>query len=367
MLFYMPNLYPCHTGGMEVYNHSLVSHLPGEKVMVLTCCRKLRAPHIHYLSGRLFLVRRFGLGDLSLSISLLWHLLKHRGRFSVLYTAYTSNATYLGYILPLVKRLFGIPYVIHHHGGGMKPWKPGKPHRRLFREAWKVFAVSDTIRNEYERRSGRSIELVLPLLDFRVSPQSREELRYQHGLDSDSKIILYVGSLKPLKAPGVLVQAFINLGRELIEHEKLRLILVGQGPLLDDLRKKAEQEDFSSFILFTGLKRREEVSSYYRMADYYVIPSHFEGTPLSLLEAMANKLACIGSEVSGIKEIIKDGHTGLLFPKDDDRALATCMEHLILNDQLKSELQENTFEFFRTNYNYEQYLHQFMESLRHPG
>lgn len=360
----MPNMYPCHTGGMEVYNHSLVSNLTGDNVMVLTCCRKVKAPHIRYLTWRLFLIRRFGLGDLSLSLSLLWYLIRHRGRFSVIYSAYTSNAAYLGYILPLVKHIFGIPYVIHHHGGGMKPWKTGRPHRRLFREAWKVFAVSETIRSEYEKRSGRSIGLVLPLLEFRISSQSKETLRQKYSLEPDSKIILFVGSLKPLKAPGVLVQAFINLGRDQIINKKLRLIMVGQGPLLEELREKVSREGFTDFIMFTGLKQREEVASYYRLADYYVIPSHFEGTPLSLLEAMANKLACIGTDVNGIKEIIGDSQGGILFPKDDTQELTRCLEQLIHDDSLKIELQEKSYAYFRKNYNYEQYLHHFLEALQ---
>jgi glycosyltransferase involved in cell wall biosynthesis len=56
---------------------------------------------------------------------------------------------------------------------------------------------------------------------------------------------------------------------------------------------------------------------------------------------MANKLACIGTEVNGIKEIIGDSQGGILFPKDDTQELTRCLEQLIHDDALKIELQKN--------------------------
>ncbi len=363
VLFFLPYIYPCQTGGMEVFNHCLVTESGEERAKLLTCCNIIDYNNKKVISERIFGLRKYGFSKASITIELLLYLLFHRKEHSMIYASYTSKSGYLGITLSLAKLLFGIPYVVHNHGGGLLKWKPAWTHKLLFKNSMMNLAVSEEIKLENEKRTKRENIISLPLVRFKTSKNEKLEIRERLKIGEDSIVILFVGSLKQLKSPETLLKAFISLGSPFIHEKKLELVFAGKGPLKSMLEDKAKLSRLEDKIHMKGLVSRELIPDFYKMADVFVIPSHFEGTPLSLLEAMSNGLACAGTNVNGIKQVIQHAENGLLVEKDDSSGLASTLKELVLNEDLRLKLGKNARANFYEKYNYNDYLDNFYAML----
>ncbi|MCT0198467.1 glycosyltransferase [Synechococcus sp. CS-1325] len=107
-----------------------------------------------------------------------------------------------------------------------------------------------------------------------------------------------------------------------------RLVIVGDGPQRPALESQARQLGIEAWIRFEGFQA--DVMPYCRRARIFVLPSRFEGMPNALLEAMASGLTAIVTDASpGPLELVEHGHTGLVVPVENPRALAAAMEALL--------------------------------------
>lgn len=362
---FSPGLYPCETGGMEIfYYHLLRSINKRTSLLVFTCCKKIICEKIKFvkLNRRLFLFKRLGLGKMSLLISSFQKILVHRNKINVIHIAYTSDGGFYGYLFPSVKRLFKIPYILVVHGGGMREWRRLSGNRMLFRAADKIVAVSEVIRNEYEKRCQGKIDLIYPLVPFYKSASEKNILKNKLGFNTNDYIILVVGSIKPLKGSDIIIRAFMDIDRETIDRFFLKLVFVGDGPLLPELKKISKSHpDKNEAICFLGNVSNEKIADYYQLADMYVIASWYEGTPKSLLEAMYNGLPIIGSDVNGINNIISNRKNGLLFEKNNYSELKNKMLFLVKNKDNARELGKNAESDYKLNYSFSRTIDSFNE------
>jgi glycosyltransferase involved in cell wall biosynthesis len=97
--------------------------------------------------------------------------------------------------------------------------------------------------------------------------------------------------------------------------------------------------------------------------DVFCLPSFSEGLPVSLLEAMAAGVPVVGSEVAGIREVITHGKTGLLFPCDDDRRLASALLELAQETEMSNMLAANALERVMKQYSNTSWLVNYEEVL----
>jgi glycosyltransferase involved in cell wall biosynthesis len=337
ILFISPYLYPCHVGGVEVFNFHLIRALAKEhSVTVLsTCAGDIGGENISLIRVN---PRRCLFQKPSLLVEHVRFILKFREKIDLVHVPYMSRSWPYGLYLPALRHFFGIPYVLVLHGGGMLPWKPRLPHRLLFRHAAAIVAVSRAIQEEYAVRSGRSIQVIPPLIPFRPAVRSKPEIRQSLGYREDDLIIMTLGSVKEIKGSGLLQQAFYSLGADVLEKHRARLLVVGDGPLRRSLEEEAKQRHFEKWVKFLGSVPHERVREMYRLADVYVIPSLMEGAPLSLMEAMFNGLPVIGSDIESIRLLIQDGQNGLLFKKGDSRALSQKLGALMSDPDLRERL-----------------------------
>lgn len=365
IILYFPGLYPSQIGGMEIYNYylykALTLNIPDANIILLTNCKFLfNKKNILPLKNKLFLKTKFGLGTLS---TVLYYMFSRKFNWrdiKMIFIPYTSNFEYNAIAFILLKKIFNVQYVVHIHGGGLKKWKTYKLQQLFFKYAYKVAAVSTSIKEEYEKRIDKNIQIIPPLIPYYESRKLKNILQKEYFLDDYKKIILFVGSIKPLKAPEVLIKAFLQLGSDYINDNKLGLIMVGGGEMLEVLKEK-----YAKYlcIKFMGKVENEKVRDFYKMASIYVISSWFEGTPLSLLEAMFNKVACIGTNVSGINKIIKDEENGLLFEKNNEKELTQKLSLLIDNEEKCKSLGLNAKIYFEDNYNYPNYFEKILNFI----
>ena len=146
-----------------------------------------------------------------------------------------------------------------------------------------------------------------------------------------------VGRLAEVKDQSTLVEAFALLVTERPEaRARLRLVLVGDGPLYPKLREKVESLGIADLVWMTG--DRTDVPDLLRLMDIFVLPSLAEGISNTILEAMATRLPVIATQTGGNPELVEDGDNGLLVPVGDVQALSNAIEKMVADPALVSRM-----------------------------
>jgi glycosyltransferase involved in cell wall biosynthesis len=161
-----------------------------------------------------------------------------------------------------------------------------------------------------------------------ASPADAQAVRAKLGI-ADESILLAVGRLSKEKAHLDLVAAFARL-RETNRELKCKLVIVGEGPERGTLEAAARSRDINGDVIFTG--QQNDVQPFYAAADVFVLPSHSEGSPNVLLEAMAANLPIVATAVGGVPEIVENNESAVLVPANDPNAMAAAIAR-VLNDQ----------------------------------
>lgn len=345
ILIFSPQLYPCKIGGMELFNYYFIKYLSKcHDISVLTNCNRFEIKEVNFIQNKKKNIIFFYLNTF---IKLVFNR-----NFDLIIFPYTSNSPLI-YPFLLFNMIFRIHYIIIIHGGGMYQWRPVFFQKKFFKEAFDIIAVSKPIKLEYEKRIEKDIKLIPPLVPFRIAEESEKKLRVNNNFKERDLIIISVGSLKKIKGPEHLLDAFIKLGKNYMEINHLKLIYIGDGPLKTELEEKVRLNDLNNFIIFMGTIPHEQVNDFYKIANIYIIPSLFEGTPLSLLEAMFNALPIIGSNVSGINNIIQHKVNGLLFEVEDSDDLKNNIKYIIQNMENSIKLGFKAKECYKETYDYE--------------
>jgi sugar transferase (PEP-CTERM/EpsH1 system associated) len=194
--------------------------------------------------------------------------------------------------------------------------------------------IADALR-AYWIVSSRKIQVVRNGIDtkrFR-EPHDADALRQVLGIPSHAPVIGTIGRLCEVKRQDVLLRGFASLKSQMPEAH---LLLVGDGPLLENLRYLAKELGLESLVHFAGYQANPE--AYLQCMNVFALTSESEGMPLSVLEAWAAGVPVVASRVGGLPELIDDGQTGLLFPPNEDRTLATIFYQLLKDDALAGAL-----------------------------
>jgi glycosyltransferase involved in cell wall biosynthesis len=146
--------------------------------------------------------------------------------------------------------------------------------------------------------------------------------------------VLYIGRLSPQKNVRMLLDA--------VSQTTYGLDIIGQGPLYDELQRYAEAERVD--VAFLGMYPNSELPGRINRYAVFVLPSHYEGHPKTLLEAMSCGVAAIGTDVPGIREIVRHEDTGLLCGRDV-RALRTSIVRLMEDEELRRRLGRNARQY----------------------
>jgi glycosyltransferase involved in cell wall biosynthesis len=157
------------------------------------------------------------------------------------------------------------------------------------------------------------------------------------GLSSDSKIVGTVTRLYDSKGNRYVLEAAVQV---LAFFPSTTFLIVGDGPLRHDLEKLSKTLGIDDRVVFTGV--RKDVRRLLAIFDVMVFASWTaEGTPLSVLEAMAMGKAIVATD---IVEILEDGVTGLLVPPKDSRAIGRCVISCLRDEDLAKRLGKNAKE-----------------------
>ena len=176
----------------------------------------------------------------------------------------------------------------------------------------------------------------LNLEEFEIS-YTKQQCRKNLCLPMAAKIILFVGSLNPIKAPDVLIRSMKTV---LDSIPDAYLVIVGDGMMKQELTELAKKLSIEDSVQFTGFISRDK-SQYYKAADVFVLPSRRESFGNVLLEASASCLPVIVSNVEGVKAIVQGGYNGLFARIGDEIDLAQKIVYLLQNEEIRKEMGQN--------------------------
>jgi glycosyltransferase involved in cell wall biosynthesis len=271
--------------------------------------------------------------------------LMRRERPHVVHT-HTAKAGFVGRI---AARLAGVPVVLHTFHGHVFHGYFSPAKTRLFllierlgaRLSTRIITISPRLREEIAQfgvTGSERIEVIplgFELEMFASQPRGAGDFRRSLGLPAAATLVGAVGRLVPIKNIPLLLEA-VALARQ--EDPAIRVVLVGDGALREELEVEAEALGLGQAVIFTGW--RHDLASVYADLDALVISSHNEGTPASLIEAMATGCPVVSTRVGGVPDLIADGETGRLVPPGEREALAAALLELFREQERTARMAE---------------------------
>jgi len=257
-------------------------------------------------------------------------------------------------------------WVAFHHGYTDTDRKM-RLYNRLDRwslpHAHRLITVCQAFRQELAASTGVSIDSVsVQHNSIRRQPAVNaaevEALRQRLGISGSERVVLSVGRLSREKAHLDLIQAF-QLLRETNPEVPLKLILVGDGLERAHLEAAAESLGCKDRVIFTG--QVSDVRPFYAMADVFALPSHSEGSPNVLLEAMAANVPVVATAVGGVPEMVHDNESALLVPSNDPPLLAAAIAMMLTDKDLAQRLGKNAATLVDTQHAPENYVRSLVE------
>ena len=270
------------------------------------------------------------------------YLIRHRNHYSLIHTfqvGYTSSLSIVTAIL--LRKPSLLKLASSGRGGDIRRaqrtlW--GKVFLYVAKKASRIIIVSRTVEEELLAEAVDHARLCRISNGVDVHGYHRggekSQARKELGIP-DKKTILYTGRLAPEKGVDFLVRSFSRVKQSL----NCQLVIIADGPQKKYIVRVIDRFAVSDAVLL--MPAVDDVASYLKAADLFILPSRFEGLSNALLEAMACSLPIISTRVGGSIDIIKDGMNGLLVDSESDEQLVDAIVRVMSDPQLASSLGEN--------------------------
>jgi glycosyltransferase involved in cell wall biosynthesis len=246
-----------------------------------------------------------------------------------------SHSPDLGFVCSFAARLFGIPIVNTCHGVTFAD-KRFSNAKRMIEKFFLKHALFSTI-----------ITVDKTTLPVFTNAHIKPVIYIPNGVDISFFIptpknhkkeiftFLFVGRLENQKGIIYLIEAIKLLATS---QKNFKVLIVGEGSLRNTLQLQVRKYQLENFIFLIGKKEKAELREYYQQADGFVLPSLWEGFPLTILEAWASGVAVIATKVNGIPAICTDKKNALLISKENPLELSVAMNTLLNNRNLAESL-----------------------------
>ena len=243
-----------------------------------------------------------------------------------------------GFVAALVRQLTGIPVLITAHGADMYALNDSlvrKLKQWTLNHCDGITAVSTSLVKKIQELNisgSRPVHVISMGVDTTFFQPSQDDGSLRERFGIKGPFLLFVGRLAEKKGVRYLIDAMPQVLKELPDST---LVIVGDGPLRNELETQAQRQGVGGNVRFVGALPREALSPYYAAADVFVGPSietasgDTEGLPVVFAEAMASGCAVVGTAVGGTSDIIRHRETGLLVESASSEALATAINELL--------------------------------------
>lgn len=332
------DLYPAVYGGAPIHAHEM-SKLQSQmncRITVLTCDYDNSVKSIvkdgYKIINHKSWIRPYGN---PITPSVFISLLKLRNKFDILHAHdslfFTANLT------SLITKFGSPPLVITNHGliSQTAPiWVSNIYYSSIGRltlnAADKIICYNNTEREKV-------IQIGIPSEKIEIIPNGVDTTLFKPRKKEKKHVqILWVGRFKPGKDVETIVKAAKILCNN---HDNVRFLLVGEGPLKDYIENFASKLGVLDKIGFVDSVSNNKMPEIYNKSDVFVLPSIDEGVPRTILEAMACGLPVVCTKLPQLTDVVKG--CGILVPVRDSKALAEAMSKIISDESLAQKLGES--------------------------
>lgn len=213
-----------------------------------------------------------------------------------------------------------------------------KLYKRLFSQANLILVLSEQWRKWIKEALG-----ITEHVEVLYNPCPKVNRRE----DSRENIILFAGTIIPRKGYADLIKAFAKIAKK---YPDWKVVFAGNGEI-ENAKNIATEDGISNQIVFLGWINGKKKEETFQKASIYCLASDGEGFPMGVLDAWAYGIPCVVTPVGGIPDIVKDGINGLIFPVGDIEALASKLEKLITNRDLRKKIVGETDKYVNNDFN----------------
>jgi len=181
-----------------------------------------------------------------------------------------------------------------------------------------------------------------------VVPNGVELAKFEKKIPRQDEI-LFLGRLAPKKRVSDLIAAFAEISEDFPKYE---LVIVGTGPKEESLKADVRSRGLSDRVSFKGKVSDKKIPEFYNRASLFVLPSVWEGHPLTLLEAWASGLPVVATNVDGIAEFVEHEENGYLVPVQSPPHLAEGLRYALANPEKAKSWGQAGHELVRNQYSW---------------
>ncbi len=199
-----------------------------------------------------------------------------------------------------------------------------------------VIACTDEVKNTLSMQGipDKKLVSIANGVDLkRIDSTQQAEIREELGIEKNVPIFALVGRLHEAKGHSDLIPVLDELSQQGLKYSCL---FVGEGDLKDTLTVAVNERGLEKNVFFTGFRR--DVIGIMKAVDFLIMPSRWEGLPISLLESMACGSPVLASRVGGIPDVINHGVDGYLYDQGDSQALKTRLLEMLEEPALRESM-----------------------------
>jgi glycosyltransferase involved in cell wall biosynthesis len=242
----------------------------------------------------------------------------------------------------LAARLAGVPVVVstlHNNDSCAKNRILGRIYGATARFADRLIAVSPEVREYHLDKTGvpaskiMVIENGVDVAAFSGHEVGAKAVRAEFGIAPTAPLFGIIGRLKPQKDLPTFLLAAVEILRQ---QSDARFLVVGDGPLREELETQAKELDLFPALIFTGM--RKDISAIMTALDVLVLSSLWEGLPIILLEAMAAARPVVSTAVDGVRSVVLPDESALLVNTGSPASLADACVKLARDPALRQKL-----------------------------
>lgn len=249
-----------------------------------------------------------------------------------------------------VKKLFKLPLQLEvnsplydervKYGGLSFPWLAKWSEYYAWRNADRVLPVTHVLAGYIEKAGVPKEKICVIPNGVETEVFMPQQLQNRQPEFKDKLVIGFVGFCREWHQ---LDQVLARLAA--MPHDNLHFLVVGDGPVIADLKQQAIELNFQNKFTSTGLVSRNEMPFWLDQIDIALQPAVTPwASPLKMLEYLAKGLAIVAPDSANIKELLADKDNALLFAEDNSADMVDCIETLIRNDELRSKLKARAIE-----------------------
>jgi 1,2-diacylglycerol 3-alpha-glucosyltransferase len=230
-------------------------------------------------------------------------------------------------------------YFTHNKNFGKKV--VGTLSRKLLSDVKTVIAPTEKVEQLLKNYGIKNDIVTVPTgikleeFDKQLTRSEIDELKEELGIGRENKVLVTIGRLGKEKNIEELLENMPNL---LMKHEKLVLLIIGDGPFRSELEKKAKKIGIDENVIFTGMINPQDIHKYYKLGDIFVSASKSETQGLTYLEALASGLPAVCREDLCLRKVIINEYNGFVYKNSNeylekvetilnDKNLHTLMSH----------------------------------------